>query len=558
MTSTRSTISWRWRPPPSASATSSKTGQSSKVSNAPATYASQLCRKKSAAGAHCLSRAVFGAGTPLQRTGLMINIFVIFLGFLVATTATIVLIAASEHFSGIATFMLLDGLTMLGLAIGVYTGVKQNRMGLVRLCNLLLFMFCFLTLCLGLVMQLGTGSTKDLHERVDADYVDVLRDIEFDDPTYCGLPTGPNTCTGTHDGTLGKPCALNAAKNGCAVTSGDCNFYPNAVTNANGTATSVCNGTSDASAGNPCALAADGMSCAVAGGSLCSFAITRPHKTYPRLTAKACKDKIILDMQENIEIVAYVGVCLTTFMAVIMWLTHTMASEYYRGHNDSDEVPGKLDNWAKQKIQDKTDHVRRLSPEHLATIEKWKYAKKQGLSGIAAATSDELVIKVITSIHSDDNIRPHQEEAVEYLEKGDEYVRANRPVHAGAAYQHGRDIEPGNPMLKSRQEAVRRYLVQRGELQKMIDTYNEGKRVGTLQEQQRQAGESVQLFEVGSTDDFFNRNRTKVFTFTLVLFVAHCLSLTVCRVRCLVQGKVKVSTKAAAASSNQVSASDYE
>ena len=276
--------------------------------------------------------------------------------------------------------MLLIGLVMMGLCCGIYLGIKTNSMGQVRICNFLLFVFGFLILVIGIMLQLATGSTSDLHTRIDADYEAILKDIEEEEPNYCGT--------------------ANA-----------------------------------------------------------------------QLSKKACKDKLITDIQENISYVAYVGIVTSILMAVIMWLTHNMSTEYYRGHKGEDTVPGKLDNSVKKKIEGKTDHVRRLSPEDMETIQKWKYAIKEGKSGLSQASGDELVFLVIGSIHSDDDLQPNNPEAIKFLEFGDLLIKENKAVGAGVKYQHGRDIEPGNPKLKARCEAVRRHLVQSNDLDKMIGQY---------------------------------------------------------------------------------------
>ena len=67
--------------------------------------------------------------------------------------------------------------------------------------------------------------------------------------------------------------------------------------------------------------------------------------------------------------------------------------------------------------------------------------------------------------------KPHNEDAHKFLEHGDLFIGEGKCVAARVKYQHGRDIEPGNPKLKQRADAVRRYLTQRGELDKMISKY---------------------------------------------------------------------------------------
>ena len=98
-------------------------------------------------------------------------------------------------------------------------------------------------------------------------------------------------------------------------------------------------------------------------------------------------------------------------------------------------------------------------------------AKKEGKDGLDKASNAELELLVIGSCHPDDNVKPHNEEAQKFLEHGDLFIGEGKCVAAGIKYQHGRDIEPGNPQLKQRADAIRRYLTQRGELDKMISKY---------------------------------------------------------------------------------------
>ena len=164
------------------------------------------------------------------------------------------------------------------MEIAITMSVKQNNMPLVKLLNLTLFTFGFLTLVLGIVCQLATGSVSDLHTKIDEDYDTILSEIEWEEPAYCG------------------------PKNA-------------------------------------------------------------------RLSTSACKGKIVTEMQDSVEIVAYVGVILVALMTVLMWLTHNMAGEYYRGHRGEDDVPGGIDNKIKKKIESKSDHARRLSPEDMVSHE---------------------------------------------------------------------------------------------------------------------------------------------------------------------------------------------
>ena len=98
-------------------------------------------------------------------------------------------------------------------------------------------------------------------------------------------------------------------------------------------------------------------------------------------------------------------------------------------------------------------------------------ARKEGKDGLDKASNAELELLVIGSCHPDDNVKPHNEEAQKFLEHGDLFIGEGKCVAAGIKYQHGRDIEPGNPQLKQRADAIRRYLTQRGELDKMISKY---------------------------------------------------------------------------------------
>jgi len=368
--------------------------------------------------AHFIENPPKFEGTPLQQRGILVNVFGAFLGFLVICVGLYVLFGASEHFGSLGAYILVDGGILLGLEIAITMSVKQNNMPLVKLCNLTLFTFGFLTLVLGIVCQLATGSVSDLHTKIDEDYDTILSEIEWEEPAYCG------------------------PKNA-------------------------------------------------------------------RLSTSACKGKIVTEMQDSVEIVAYVGVILVALMTVLMWLTHNMAGEYYRGHRGEDDVPGGIDNKIKKKIESKSDHARRLSPEDMATIEKWKMARKEGKDGLDKASNAELELLVIGSCHPDDNVKPHNEEAQKFLEHGDLFIGEGKCVAAGIKYQHGRDIEPGNPQLKQRADAIRRYLTQRGELDKMISKYkSEVAQMNVAKEAEEQGFEAPEDME-NDANDFFNKNKDK-------------------------------------------------
>eukprot|EP01052_Picozoa_sp_SAG31_P047998 SAG31_NODE_9847_length_1221_cov_0.731729_1_plen_75_part_10 len=72
--------------------------------------------------------------------------------------------------------------------------------------------------------------------------------------------------------------------------------------------------------------------------------------------------------------------------------------------------------------------------------------------------------EVIGSMLEADDHDPLDEAAKSFLEKGDSAVTQADAITAGAYYTRGLQIEPGNPKLKQRTEAIRRYLVQRQEI----------------------------------------------------------------------------------------------
>ena len=176
-----------------------------------------------------------------------------------------------------------------------------------------------------------------------------------------------------------------------------------------------------------------------------------------RFSTPVCKEKVNKYLVENVEIVAYLSSLIVCFMAVIMYLTHNEVRLYYAGHEGQKEVNGKIDRLVKAQIDAQTNHVRRLSPEELKKIEKWLNNKKEGRGGtMAKLGADELIAWVIDSTHKDDNRDPFNEEAQEFLTKGDGYISRGKPVDAAVEYMFGREIEPGNPKLKHRLETTRR------------------------------------------------------------------------------------------------------
>ena len=106
-----------------------------------------------------------------------------------------------------------------------------------------------------------------------------------------------------------------------------------------------------------------------------------------------------------------------------------------------------------------------------------------------------------------DNHDPLNEEARDFLKEGDKQIYKNNPVDAGVEYMLGRAVEPGNPLLKHRLETTRRYLVQRGQIENLMDMYQI--RQG---HQEKQAESTVVLAkpETGDTGevDFFAQAQT--------------------------------------------------
>ena len=115
-----------------------------------------------------------------------------------------------------------------------------------------------------------------------------------------------------------------------------------------------------------------------------------------------------------------------------MYLTHNEVRLFYAGHEGQKEVNGQIDRLIKAQIDAKTNHVRRLSPEELKKIEKWLNNKKEGRGGtMGKLGADELIELVIDSTHKDDNHDPFNEEAQEFLTKGDgKTARHLLPCHS--------------------------------------------------------------------------------------------------------------------------------
>ena len=67
-----------------------------------------------------------------------------------------------------------------------------------------------------------------------------------------------------------------------------------------------------------------------------------------------------------------------------------------------------------------------------------------------------------------DDYEPLDPAAQGFLQQGDSAVAEADGLAAAAYYARGLEIEPGNSKLKQRNEAIRRYLAQRQELEKLV------------------------------------------------------------------------------------------
>eukprot|EP01044_Picomonas_judraskeda_P020942 COSAG03_NODE_4794_length_1430_cov_1.471074_2_plen_171_part_01 len=127
-------------------------------------------------------------GTTEQKVGLTVNAGVTFLGFVIFIAGIIAWVVSVEQFVTVAQLLVFDGFAMMGLAIAIQVGVKKNNMELVSYANSALFFFAFLTLVLGIVARLASGGLTDLDKKIDDDFESILETIEYEDPTFCGLP----------------------------------------------------------------------------------------------------------------------------------------------------------------------------------------------------------------------------------------------------------------------------------------------------------------------------------------------------------------------------------
>ena len=132
-------------------------------------------------------------GTTEQRIGLLVNLGVTFLGFVITVAGSVAWAVSVEQFVGVAQLLFFDGVCMMGLAITIEVGIRKNNMEVVAYANAALFVFAFLTLVLGIVSRLASGGLSDLDKKIDDDYEEILATIEYDDPTFCGLPAARMT-----------------------------------------------------------------------------------------------------------------------------------------------------------------------------------------------------------------------------------------------------------------------------------------------------------------------------------------------------------------------------
>ena len=127
-------------------------------------------------------------GTTEQKIGLIVNFGVTFLGFVIFVAGIVAWVVSVEQFVGVAKLLVFDGFCMMALAITVELGIRRNNMDMVAYANGSLCFFAFLTLVLGIVSRLASGGLSDLDKKIDDDFEEILDTIEYEDPTFCGLP----------------------------------------------------------------------------------------------------------------------------------------------------------------------------------------------------------------------------------------------------------------------------------------------------------------------------------------------------------------------------------
>jgi len=177
-----------------------------------------------------------------------------------------------------------------------------------------------------------------------------------------------------------------------------------------------------------------------------------------------CKQKLIDDAQASVGAMAWLTGFLVSAMILLIFCTHELM---YLLYADPTGVP---DTAVAAMIKAKTTHVRRLPMEELQMLARWLDANKgksKSSNGIKKVKTKTLVKEVIGSMLDTDDHDPVDDEAKEFLDDGDQAVQDNDALKAGACYTQGLALEPGNPKLKQRVEACRRYLVQRQEVQKL-------------------------------------------------------------------------------------------
>jgi hypothetical protein len=126
-------------------------------------------------------------GTMEQKIGLFVNLGVTFLGFVIFLAGCIAWGISTEHFIPVAKTLVFDGFCLMALAMTIETGIKKNNMDMVSYANAALFFFAFLTMVLGITTRLASGGMGDLHEKIESDHQMILEEVEYDDPTFCGL-----------------------------------------------------------------------------------------------------------------------------------------------------------------------------------------------------------------------------------------------------------------------------------------------------------------------------------------------------------------------------------